>query len=67
MKQRRIVEIKYRFKSKIKTIDKQMSVQREIEGRTRVVLVGYTNVGKSTLMNTVSKSDVFAEDKLLLH
>ena len=63
---RRIVRDKISLlKSKIKTIDKQMSVQRGNRGKLiRVALVGYTNVGKSTLMNTVSKSDVFAEDKL---
>ncbi|WP_299884049.1 GTPase HflX [uncultured Lacinutrix sp.] len=53
------------LKAKIKTIDKQMSVQRGNRGKmVRVALVGYTNVGKSTLMNTVSKSAVFAENKL---
>lgn len=53
------------LKNKIKTIDKQMSVQRGNRGQmVRVALVGYTNVGKSTLMNTVSKSEVFAENKL---
>lgn len=53
------------LKDKIKTIDKQMSVQRGNRGQmVRVALVGYTNVGKSTLMNTVSKSEVFAENKL---
>jgi len=53
------------LKAKIKTIDKQMSVQRGNRGKmVRVALVGYTNVGKSTLMNTVSKSEVFAENKL---
>ena len=53
------------LKDKIKTIDKQMSVQRGNRGKmVRVALVGYTNVGKSTLMNTVSKSEVFAENKL---
>ena len=53
------------LKDKIKTIDKQMSVQRGNRGQmVRVALVGYTNVGKSTLMNTVSKSAVFAENKL---
>ena len=51
--------------SKIKKIDKQMSVQRGNRGAlVRVALVGYTNVGKSTLMNVISKSDVFAENKL---
>ena len=50
---------------KLKTIDKQMAVQRKNRGKmVRVALVGYTNVGKSTLMNMISKSDVFAENKL---
>ncbi len=50
---------------KLKEIDKQMSVQRGNRGQlVRVALVGYTNVGKSTLMNLLSKSDVFAENKL---
>ncbi|HQW68439.1 MAG TPA: GTPase HflX [Flavobacterium sp.] len=53
------------LKEKIKTIDKQMSVQRGNRGAmVRVALVGYTNVGKSTLMNVISKSDVFVENKL---
>lgn len=53
------------LKEKLKTIDKQMATQRQNRGKmVRVALVGYTNVGKSTLMNAVSKSDVFAEDKL---
>lgn len=53
------------LKDKIKTIDKQMAVQRGNRGQLiRVALVGYTNVGKSTLMNVISKSDVFAENKL---
>ncbi|APX98812.1 GTP-binding protein HflX [Lacinutrix venerupis] len=53
------------LKDKIKVIDKQMSVQRGNRGKmVRVALVGYTNVGKSTLMNTISKSKVFAENKL---
>ena len=53
------------LKKKIETIDKQMGVQRGNRGKlVRVALVGYTNVGKSTLMNVVSKSDVFAENKL---
>lgn len=53
------------LQAKIKTIDKQMSVQRGNRGKmVRVALVGYTNVGKSTLMNVVSKSEVFAENKL---
>jgi len=63
---RRIVRDKIALlKSKIKTIDKQMSVQRGNRGKLiRAALVGYTNVGKSTLMNSISKSSVFAEDKL---
>lgn len=53
------------LKEKIKTIDKQMSVQRGNRGAmVRVALVGYTNVGKSTLMNLISKSEVFVENKL---
>ncbi|PNQ74979.1 GTPase HflX [Hanstruepera neustonica] len=63
---RRIVRDKIALlKEKIKTIDKQMAVQRGNRGKmVRVALVGYTNVGKSTLMNTISKSEVFAENKL---
>ncbi|WP_338732507.1 GTPase HflX [Mangrovimonas cancribranchiae] len=63
---RRIVRDKIALlKDKIKTIDKQMAVQRGNRGQLiRVALVGYTNVGKSTLMNVVSKSEVFAENKL---
>tara|TARA_R110002050_G_scaffold99806_1_gene206785 strand:+ start:3078 stop:4292 length:1215 start_codon:yes stop_codon:yes gene_type:complete len=63
---RRIVREKIALlKDRIKTIDKQMSVQRGNRGAmVRVALVGYTNVGKSTLMNVISKSDVFAENKL---
>lgn len=53
------------LKEKIKTIDKQMAVQRGNRGAmVRVALVGYTNVGKSTLMNVISKSEVFVENKL---
>lgn len=53
------------LKDKIKIIDKQMSVQRGNRGAmVRVALVGYTNVGKSTLMNVISKSEVFVENKL---
>ncbi|SFZ89754.1 GTP-binding protein HflX [Flaviramulus basaltis] len=63
---RRIVRDKISLlKERIKTIDKQMAVQRGNRGKmVRVALVGYTNVGKSTLMNVISKSDVFAENKL---
>ena len=54
-----------RLKEELKSIDKQKSIQRKNRGKlTRVALVGYTNVGKSTLMNLLSKSDVFAENKL---
>lgn len=53
------------LKKKLETIDKQMATQRGNRGAlVRVSLIGYTNVGKSTLMNLISKSDVFAEDKL---
>ncbi|WP_264552731.1 GTPase HflX [Flavobacterium sp. N2038] len=53
------------LKEKIKTIDRQMSIQRSNRGAmVRVALVGYTNVGKSTLMNAIGKSDVFVENKL---
>ena len=63
---RRIVRDKISLlKEKIKSIDKQMHVQRGNRGKLiRVAIVGYTNVGKSTLMNLLSKSKVFAEDKL---
>ena len=63
---RRIVREKIALlKTKIKKIDIQMSVQRGNRGAlVRVALVGYTNVGKSTLMNVISKSEVFAENKL---
>ena len=63
---RRIVRNKINLlKKKLLTIDKQMSTQRGNRGSlVRVSLVGYTNVGKSTLMNSLSKADVFAEDKL---
>ncbi|ASS49988.1 MAG: GTPase HflX [Candidatus Fluviicola riflensis] len=63
---RRIVKDRIALlKEKLKDIDKQMSVQRGNRGQlVRVALVGYTNVGKSTLMNLLSKSDVFAENKL---
>ena len=54
-----------RLKEQLKKIDRQMASQRSNRGSlVRVALVGYTNVGKSTLMNLVSKSDVFAENKL---
>ena len=53
------------LKEDLRHIDRQMSTQRQNRGRlVRVALVGYTNVGKSTLMNTLSKSEVFAENKL---
>jgi GTPase len=53
------------LKEHLKKIDKQMATQRKNRGKMiRVALVGYTNVGKSTIMNMISKSDVFAEDKL---
>lgn len=63
---RRIVRDKISLlKKKLETIDKQMEVQRGNRGQlVRVALVGYTNVGKSTLMNAISKSEVFAENKL---
>ena len=63
---RRIIRDKITvLKKKLATIDKQMAVQRKNRGKmVRVALVGYTNVGKSTLMNVISKSDVFAENKL---
>ena len=54
-----------RLKDELQSIDKQKSIQRKNRGKlTRIALVGYTNVGKSTLMNLLSKSDVFAENKL---
>lgn len=53
------------LKAQLKKIDKQKSVQRQNRGKmVRVALVGYTNVGKSTLMNVLAKSDIFAENKL---
>ena len=63
---RRIVRDKINLlKKKLKEIDKQMTTQRKSRGEmVKVALVGYTNVGKSTLMNLLSKSDVFAENKL---
>lgn len=60
-----ILEKIARLKEHLKVIDKQKATQRKNRGRmVRVALVGYTNVGKSTLMNLLSKSDVFAENKL---
>lgn len=54
-----------RLKDELQAIDKQKSMQRKNRGKlTRVALVGYTNVGKSTLMNLLAKSEVFAENKL---
>ncbi|WP_286524500.1 GTPase HflX, partial [Duncaniella freteri] len=53
------------LKEELRAIDKQKAVQRKNRGKlTRVALVGYTNAGKSTLMNVLSKSEVFAENKL---
>lgn len=53
------------LKKKLETIDRQMATQRSNRGAlVRVALIGYTNVGKSTLMNVISKSEVFAENKL---
>lgn len=63
---RRVVRDKIsRLKEQLKKIDKQMEVQRKNRGQlVRVALVGYTNVGKSTIMNLISKSEIFAENKL---
>ena len=63
---RRIIQMRISLmKERLKDIDKQMSIQRGNRGQlVRVALVGYTNVGKSTLMNLLSKSEVFAENKL---
>ena len=63
---RRIIRDKIaKLKTDLKKIDKQMTTQRQNRGKlVRVALVGYTNVGKSTLMNVMSKSEVFAENKL---
>lgn len=63
---RRVIRDKIsRLKLELKKIDRQMSTQRQNRGNiVRVALVGYTNVGKSTIMNMVSKSEVFAENKL---
>ncbi len=53
------------LKERLRALDKQKTIQRKNRGKlTRIALVGYTNVGKSTLMNLLSKSDVFAENKL---
>ncbi|QCD38835.1 MULTISPECIES: GTPase HflX [Duncaniella] len=63
---RRIILTKISLlKEELRNIDKQKAIQRKNRGKlTRVALVGYTNAGKSTLMNLLSKSDVFAENKL---
>ena len=63
---RRIIRDKIsKLKDKLKTIDQQNATRRKTRGQMiRVALVGYTNVGKSTIMNLLSKSEVFAEDKL---
>ena len=63
---RRIVKERIsKLKEQLKKVDRQMATQRENRGQlVRLALVGYTNVGKSTLMNLLSKSDVFAENKL---
>lgn len=63
---RRIIRDKIsRLKEQLKKIDTQMNTQRKGRGKmVRVALVGYTNVGKSTLMNQISKTDLFAENKL---
>ena len=63
---RRIIRDKIsKLKNQLEKIDKQMAVQRKNRGKmVRVALVGYTNAGKSTLMNLLSKSKVFAENKL---
>lgn len=63
---RRVIRDKItRLKEQLTRVDKQMSTQRKNRGKlVRVALVGYTNVGKSTLMNLLSKSEVFAENKL---
>jgi len=63
---RRIIQTRISLmKERLKDIDKQMAIQRGNRGQlVRVALVGYTNVGKSTLMNLLSKSEVFAENKL---
>ncbi|MBP3739233.1 MAG: GTPase HflX [Muribaculaceae bacterium] len=63
---RRIIKTKISLlKQRLQDLDKQKIIQRKNRGKlTRIALVGYTNVGKSTLMNVLSKSDVFAENKL---
>ena len=63
---RRIVRERIaKLKEQLKKVDKQMATQRSNRGQlVRLALVGYTNVGKSTLMNLLAKSDVFAENKL---
>jgi GTP-binding protein HflX len=63
---RRIIQMRISLmKERLKDIDKQMTIQRSNRGQlVRVALVGYTNVGKSTMMNLLSKSEVFAENKL---
>jgi len=63
---RRIIQVKIaKLKERLRDIDKQMATQRKNRGDlVRVALVGYTNVGKSTIMNLISKSTVFAENKL---
>jgi GTPase len=63
---RRIIQMRISLmKERLQDIDKQMTIQRGNRGQlVRVALVGYTNVGKSTLMNLLAKSDVFAENKL---
>ena len=63
---RRIIKTKISLlKQRLQDLDKQKTIQRKNRGKlTRIALVGYTNVGKSTLMNVLSKSEVFAENKL---
>ncbi len=63
---RRVIRDKIaRLKEQLRKIDKQMATQRKNRGKmVRVALVGYTNVGKSTIMNMLGKTDLFAEDKL---
>ena len=63
---RRIIQVKIaKLKERLRDIDRQMATQRKNRGDlVRVALVGYTNVGKSTIMNLISKSTVFAENKL---